>query len=541
VSENTLVEVKFGGYFQRQDEIPENGDVPARFDEFEDKLFDNWFGPFVADRERYLVAASVTHYTENFLGGSHDFKFGADWERAPVHTLAGYSGDKYYISQGGEPYLRYDTAGYDTFATPKRFSAYAQDSWDLNERVRLNLGLRLNRWRGSGFSNRNRERFDLGTYYTPKIGLAPRLGITIDVSGDNTAVVKAHYGKYYRQVTALFFSRLLPESDFSAFIWDEGEWVHEFTEVRDINQFRLDPDLRVPFMRQFAVGFEKELARDLSVDITGIYKNHEDFQDGVNLTGEFEEVPYFDEFTGQTFMVFNQLNPGENQFLITNVEQGRDYGQAFKPLTDFDQKRKYFGISATVNKRWSNNWQAQGSYSYGRATGNDDNILQEFMEDRSGNLGSSTFYVNPNQQINATGHLTIDPTHLVKIAASGLFFEGPWEFILGTYVNAFSGNPYNQLIPLLEEAEIEPFDQEIFGEPRGSFRNPSGILVDLKVEKLFPIGGTRASVMLDIFNLFNSDVALDSQQGVDNEDRPFGSVTGLVRPRTWRLGFRLRF
>ena len=547
LSDNTLFEGKFGGHFQDGTERSQSGDndTPARFDEFTDHISGNFPFPFNADRERYMVVASLTHYTEEFLGGAHDFKFGGTWESTPVHTYFGTTGGRFYIDQGGEPYLLEQGAGYSTFATPKKFSAYAQDSWDVNEKVRLNLGLRFNRWRGSAAGQKasggskvtEGELIDIGTIYKPKNGLAPRIGVTIDMSGDNSAVVKAHWGKYYRQVHALFFSRLAPESDFSLFAWDGEQYVHEFTEVRDETQFTVDPDLRVPFNRQFAVGFEKELAANFSADLTGIYITNHDFMDPLNLTGIWEPVPYTDEFTGKSFTVFNQLNPGENKFLITNVEPGRDYGQAFQPLTDFEQKRTYFGITATLNKRWSNNWQAQGSYTYGRAIGTDDNEFGEFREGRSTGLGGSALYDNPNWQINADGHLTIDPTHLVKVAASTLLFEGPAEVILGTYVNIFTGNPYNQNIPLID---IQPRDQEIWAEPRGSFRNPSGILVDLKIEKLFPIKDSRASAMVDIFNVFNSGVQTDAEQSVDSQ-RAFGSTTGIVRPRSFRLGFRWRF
>ena len=150
-------------------------------------------------------------------------------------------------------------------------------------------------------------------------------------------------------------------------------------------------------------------------------------------------MPYTDEFTGKSFTVFNQLNPGENKFLITNVEQGRDYGQAFKPLTDFDQSRKYFGITATLNKRWSNNWQAQGSYTYGRATGTDDNNFGEFLDGRNGGLGGSALYANPNWQLNADGHLS-GPSKLRRLQANrwreaGGILSGFWP--LSVLVSAF--------------------------------------------------------------------------------------------------------
>ena len=542
LSDTTLFEGKFGGHFQDSFEQGNDLVTPGRQDDLTGLVSGNFPFPFAADRERYLAVAALTHYTEDFLGGSHDFKFGGAWENTPVHTYFGYTGGKFYLDLGPEPYLLYEFAGYDTFATGKKFSAYAQDSWDVNEKVRLNLGIRMNRWRGSVESNRNNEHFDLGTVYEPNLGIAPRIGVTIDVSGDNTAVVKAHWGKYYRQAHALYYSRVAPESDFSLLVWnpDIGDYELEFTEVRDVNQFRFDDEIRVPFNRQFAVGFEKEVAQNISAEITGIYKTHHDFQDPVNLTGQFEAVPYTDEITGKSFTVFNQLNPGENQFIITNVEPGRDYGQAYLPITDFEQKRKYFGITANVDKRWADNWQAQVSYTYGRATGTDGNTLQEFREGRSGNLGGSALYENPNWQINADGKLNIDPTHVFKVAASGRFFTGSIaEFMLGTYTQAFSGNPYNENIPLISD-DIEPSNQDIWGEPRGSFRNPSGFLFDLRAEKNFPIAETSASVYMDIFNALNSGVQTEAEESVES-DRGFGTTVRIVIPRTFRIGFRLRF
>jgi hypothetical protein len=46
--------------------------------------------------------------------------------------------------------------------------------------------------------------------------------------------------------------------------------------------------------------------------------------------------------------------------------------------------------------------------------------------------------------------------------------------------------------------------------------------------------------MVDIFNLFNSGVQVAAEDSVDSS-RAFGSPTGIVRPRSFRLGFRFRF
>ena len=81
LSDNTLFEGKFGGHFQDGSEVASSGDstTPAHFDEVTELVTVNFPYPFNADRERYMAVASVTHYTENFLGGAHDFKFGGTW------------------------------------------------------------------------------------------------------------------------------------------------------------------------------------------------------------------------------------------------------------------------------------------------------------------------------------------------------------------------------------------------------------------------------------------------------------------------------
>ncbi|MCK7489486.1 MAG: hypothetical protein MZU79_04045 [Anaerotruncus sp.] len=47
---------------------------------------------FYADRARFGTNASLTHYAEDFLAGSHEFKFGAEFERSMARSRYGYTG-----------------------------------------------------------------------------------------------------------------------------------------------------------------------------------------------------------------------------------------------------------------------------------------------------------------------------------------------------------------------------------------------------------------------------------------------------------------
>ena len=536
LSQDTLLDLKFGGYHQRQTETPDGGDTPARYDGFEDRLSENWWGPFNANRERYQLLASVSHFTDDFIRGEHDFKFGVELQNTLVNTLNGLSGGKYYYDFAGENYILYESTGYNTFADTDKIVGYVQDSWGINDRVRLNLGLRANYWRGSLESDVNGVRFDQGTVFTPDLALAPRIGLNINLGDDNDSVLKAHWGRYYHQVISLFYSRLAPESDWTGYIWnaDDEVWEHDFTEARGPGQWTIDDGLDVPYMDALDVGWEKVLTRTVSLDITATYRTNHDFLDGVNLTGEFEPTRYTDPNSGRSYNVFNQTNEGENRFYFTNVNYCQDYGQAYKELTCFKSSRKYAGITASLARRWRNNWQMQASWTYGEARGNNNNAWYEFQEGRGSSLGSSTFFKDPNIQINAYGNLTIDPTHLIKVLGNAKL---PGGVVVGGYLRFFSGNTYNQQI------RVDDVDQrsEIYGYPNGSFRLDDGLTLDLRVEKDFNIGGGRLlGVGIDVFNAGNADTAIEAEQTLDS-DRPFGAPVRLIRGRVWRIGARFHF
>ena len=536
LSQDTLLDLKFGGYRQRQSETPDSGDTPARYDIYEDRLTENWWGPFNANRERYQLIASVSHFTDDFIRGEHDFKFGVELQNTLVNTLNQYAGGKFYEDYAGENYVLFESTGYDTYADTDKMVGYVQDSWGINDRVRLNLGLRANYWRGAVESDVNGVRFDQGSVFTPGVGIAPRIGLNINLGDNNESVLKAHWGRYYHQVISLFYSRLAPESDVTGYIWnaDDQVWEHDFTEGRGPGQWTIDDSLNVPHMDALDVGWEKVLSRTVSLDITATYRTNDNFLDGVNLTGEFEPTRYTDPDSGRTFNVFNQTNEGENRYYFTNVNHCQDYGQAYKEITCFRKVRKYAGITASLARRWRNNWQMQASWTYGEARGSDNNAWYEFLEGRGSQLGSSTFFRDPNHQINAYGNLTIDPTHLIKVLGNARL---PGGVVLGGYLSYFSGNTYNQLI------RVEDVDQtsDIYGHPAGSFRLDDGINLDLRVEKDFNIGNNRRlGVGIDVFNVGNADTVIEAEQSL-NSDRPFGAPRRLVRGRVWRIGARFHF
>ena len=71
---------------------------------------------------------------------------------------------------------------------------------------------------------------------------------------------------------------------------------------------------------------------------------------------------------------------------------------------------------------------------------------------------------------------------------------------------------------------------------------PSQTILDLHLEKAFDVGPGNLHLMLDGFNVFNSKDVTNAITKIYDESMPFqGQLTGIVSPRTFRLGIMYEF
>jgi outer membrane receptor protein involved in Fe transport len=222
-SDVTFLEAKFGGYFQRMN-LELQSDDPTHFDLETEELSGNFWEYWEGPRERYQLNASVSHHAEEFIAGSHDFKFGVEFERSPLANRRGFPGGRFYYDLDGEPYIMAMYDGYAAEPTTQRISAFVQDSWTIGDRLTINAGVRTNHVRGN-------LPDPLGAVYKPKLGIAPRLGLTFDVFGDHSTALKAHYGKYYHGIMGMFYLHFQPQGTYSEWFWEDPDWVLDFEDV----------------------------------------------------------------------------------------------------------------------------------------------------------------------------------------------------------------------------------------------------------------------------------------------------------------------
>jgi hypothetical protein len=513
-SDYTFMETKlayFSGYY---DLIPNAGpDISGHYDYATGWATVNSTYFYRGDRTRLQANASVTHHADDFIKGSHDFKFGAEFIGTTQRDQYGYTNGAYYGDWYGEPYWRIEYEGYDIKATMNTFTLYAQDSWSIGDRLTINPGVRMDlSWGGVD---------DLpGDEYKTKPAVAPRIGFTWDIFGDHSTALKGHWGRYYEGAYIYTVTSLsTAKSDYKEYYWD-GEWVLDYVFPGGNTQYIMDDKLNQAYMDQWTIGIERELMKDLSMSATYIQRKNFDHIAPLNIGGEYARMQYTDETTGKTFNIWSQTNSrSDNLFLITNPKKGD------MPWVEFTPYRKYTGIELLLNKRFSNKWQLMASYVYSKAEGN-------FNNTQSSGAGYNSTFENPNNQINAEGTLSSDYTHMLKIQGSIIL---PLDINLNINFQLISGPTYTMLVRL--PRSVDPDRTYIYAETRGSNRYPTSKNLDLRLEKTAQIGKVKVGLLLDVFNVFNEGIVNWYQTLATN----FEEVRGIKNPRAFRAGLRFWF
>jgi hypothetical protein len=538
----TFMDVKAAFFWGYYDLEPAQGrDVNAHFDITENALLANSYYFYRADRDRVQVNAGVTHYAEDFIKGNHDFKFGTEIERSHARTRYGYTGlnHTYYIDYTGYyyagpqgQYLAYQYAGYDINTSYVRAEAFAQDSWQITKRLNLNIGLRFtHNW---GF-----VKGVSGSVYQAT-RLAPRVGFTFDVLGDKTTILKAHYGQFTEAMLTAAIDRLNPSSVFtdkSLYRWSIDTGAYEIEDVTPAPSYRLADDIRHPYMSQFTVSVERELFKDASFTATGIWRSWRDALFRYDRATTWAPLTFpIAELDDQEITVYERTSASDqHDFFIQNAVPGQH------------PEQKYWGFEFLFNKRFSNKWQLLASYVYSHAYGSLNNTF-------GSGLGWAALYIenentatvdNPNMWVNASGTLTYDPTHMLKI-------QGTYVLPLGIYFNAYfravTGNAWTTLY---RSDWLTQGRATVFVEPRGTHHYPVATSLDVRVEKTFLMAKKyRLGLVFDVFNVFNDHTITSWGTRFGNGPDWFPGTlpsTGghdlyaIANPRQARVGIRVIF
>jgi hypothetical protein len=435
------------------------------------------------------------------------------------------------------------TNGMVSSVTQDTASYWVQDNWNLTDAFMLKLGLRLERVRMNTGAHRlnapgllDPRGGPYGQYFTgAPTGIyfddqwAPRLGFTWDVARNGKSKLFGSYGVYCERPTL------------TSAMWYADNTIQHFEYFADavltqpvgpcsvigLYQPRAvggprGGTIKGAFTEEWLLGFQYEVRPDLSLGARAIYRD---------LGRAFEDL---------------QLNGGMTP-VLTNPDQWTgvwfpDYlGRPGFRWRYPKPVRRYAALELSADKRFSDRWMLQASYTLSRLEGNYEGL---WMNDTGNSYPDNVTlqFDLPEDVYNGFGPLPNDRTHVLKVFG-GYYFEGVPLELSGRFT-LMSG------IPISKHGR-EPLwgTMSTFVAPRGSAgRTPTVWSLDLGVQYTFKVGKTDLALRVDIFNVTNQQITTQVDQTynyVSNEDvrtNPnFGKEISHQQGRRVRLAIRWTF
>lgn len=500
---NSSLEARIGGFNYDSKDIEDHPDVPYHYDNLTGLESGNNYGREKATEQQLHSSVSLSRHADQFLRGGHDFRFGVEFNRTTSEWRFDYNGGMKYCDNCPYGY-NYGGPFYDfrsIFPTISgqgnsiSVAAYAQDEWQITDRFTASIG---GRW------DHNRKDVAANASYSND-PVAPRLGFVWNLDQKSQTVLKANYGHYFVEVIPGNYSTT-GSAPFINQIYRNGQW-EELGRYYDTPP-QVPPDLKQTFMRQFDVGVDRVLPGAIPLGVHYIYRRWEDLVgvQSLNPDSDFFQLTITNPVTGDPY-TFNLFKPGveDKGAVLTNPPW---------------MSRRYHGLEVYANKQFGHGVALMASLMYSDLTGIDYESTRNF-----GGRPSPNF---------AHFRLPVDRPLSWKISGTAPL---PWGFNAGWYYRHQSGDPWSATHIYVFFSPACGCDLSIH-EPPGSRRLSDRNLVDLRLEKEFPLYKGQFRTTIDVFNLFNSDAPVGVEEDFQNPD--FGKFR-RVAPRSVRLGLRYTF
>jgi hypothetical protein len=495
---NVFAEARVGQWFDDWNQKARSTD-PRKEDLATNQVFGgnrNW----MRHQNRPQSTGAVSYYNDSW-GGSHNLKFGyeAQMDQSREKWYDAYPGNLVHILRNGAPSEVYFYAsGLDSDNRLYWYSGYVTDTWK-RKRVSINAGLRWDRYRNM-YPDQSRpdsrfysaESFPGRTLTTWNV-LAPRVGVTLDLTGNARNVLKTSYGRYYWNPSARNLTLAVNPNNAPQWrryrwadkngntVWDEGEQTTLLGTRGGVATQDIAEGINDTYTDQFTLWYERQLGEKLGVRGGFVWNRH---------ARRFTSRNVMTPPSAYTIPV-QKLDPGPDGRAGTS-----DDGQVlnlldldpsligktktiFMNADDYNEEAR--NIEFAANRRFSNKWSLSASYAV--TWRNDFNGIP----------------YNPN----GAGQSAYIPMTFVKVSGS---YEPGWGLRLTPLLRFQSGTPYGRRAQI----SMNYGTQTVLLEPTETRRMDAPFVFDVRAERRFKLPkSTALSVVLDVFNLTNSNAETD--------------------------------
>ncbi|MSO63243.1 MAG: TonB-dependent receptor [Acidobacteria bacterium] len=541
LSDKTFVEARYSGFYLHSSNDPnKDGEarVQPRYEDQDTGFITGGITNWAESRSwRYGFQTKLSHLTDKFLGGSHDWKIGLQY--------TGHGSDN--LNGPNDTFLTYSTTGRATTGTTqlpfhqgagaRSVGTYIDDTYRVGRAV-VNLGVRYDYSKGmfptlpflDPFGNPTGRMSPANDDVYHWNEVSPRVGINYRVNESGKTVVKAHYGRYYKALEAVEFRPAVQSSTTQFnFALDAAGNRSNIVPLQAAS-LRIDPNFKSAYSDQVIVQLEQQLMTNFGLQVNYVRKSGSDYGAWQDIAGQYVQVPYVDnvgvDASGQTVMVYRLVsNAADRVFLQTNPA---------------GMYMRYTGVTIMGTKRMSHNWQGVVSLVLSKAEGRLGSSARlgaaSAQSSQAGTFGRDA--AGPNDFVNTDGRLIGDRPVVAKVQ---LVYRFPWGILAAGNLQHQTGRLYSRAVRV--SGLGFPAAPQINMESHTGDRRVADVnLVDLRVQKEFPVPGrsVRFDVFLDALNLTNSD-QFESVGSVLGTSSAFGVATRYIAPRRMQVGAKIRW
>ena len=483
----------------------------------------------------------------HYGGGAHFMKVGGEVLRtiAAESWIGGYDGDVLHVLRNGRPQEIY------LLQTPSRsesgqwwFQSFANDTWRVTNQLTLNLGLRFDRFqlflpaqaRPAGrFSTAQSTFAAVGNLIDWNV-LSPRLGVSLALDGDGRTILKSSYGLYSlppgtdlgfnanANARTSFARHAWSDNGTVNGVWDPGEEGVLLEQRGGSAIDRLDPGLHLPRVHEATARVEREAGANFTVRTGVVWRGER--QQGARAQASYP----FDAFSVATAVpdpgaddVAGTADDGD-EIVLHDLAAGVTGLQPTVIRNVAYGESDYLTWEVAADRRTGEGWSLSASFA------------QTWHQDHaSAYLGqqvrNNEFPLTPNDLIN-TGEAGRHVFSLWSAKVSGTY-EMPWQIRVTPFVRYQSGQSFARTF----QTQLPNYGLvRVLAEPVGTRRQDNLTILDVHVERAFPVHTKRLTAFVEGFNMLNTN----AEQNVNwSSGSMFLRPLSVIPPRIVRLGLRM--